>query len=244
MDAMIGHNSLANQQTADAAINLTHEAQELSRVVDAWVAKVPEIATEAEAQDARDLLAKLTARGKSAEDARKAEKQPHLDAAREVDARYEPIKTLLAACAAPIKRLLEGWLRKERERQAAEAAAARAEAERLAADAAKAASAQRSIADTAAAQVATQRAEAAAAEARLAEAAKTQVASAVGGARAATLRRTWFAKLVSVPLACRRYGNHPDVIAVLEKLASADVRAAKGKISIPGFEVQYKESVA
>lgn len=244
MDATIGHNSLADQHEADAAADMLHDAQELSGVVDAWVAQVPEIGSATVAEQARDLLARITASSKSAEDTRKAEKQPHLDAARDVDARYEPIKTLLTACTAPVKRLLEGWLHKERERQAAEAAAARAEAQRLAAEAAKAAAAQRSIAETAAAQVAVQRAEAAALDARRAEAAKTQVASAIGGARAATLRRTWFAKLVSVPLACRRYGNHPDVIAVLEKLASAEVRAAKGKISIPGFEVQYKESVA
>ena len=92
--------------------------------------------------------------------------------------------------------------------------------------------------------VAARRAEEANEAARRAEAAKTQVASASGGARNAALRRTWFAKLISVPLACRRYGNHPDVVAVLERLASAEVRAAKGKISIPGFDVQYRESVA
>lgn len=238
MDANTGHNSMLDLP------NLMHEAQELAKVVDVWSAQVPEIETADQAGHARDLLAKLTARGKEAEDARKAEKQPHLEAARDVDARYEPLKALLSACAAPVKRLLEGWLRRERERQELEAAAARLEAQRLADEAAKAAEQAKSVAASATAQVAMQRAEEAAASARKAESVKTQVASAVGGARAAALRRTWFAKLVSVPLACRRYGSHPDVVVVLERLASADVRAANGKISIPGFEVQYRESVA
>lgn len=244
MPAGIGDNSLAAQQDADRLPELLREAQELGKIVDVWSSQIPEIGTADQAGQARDLLAKLTARGKEAEEARKAEKQPHLDAARDVDARYEPLKTLLAACAAPVKRLLEGWLQRERERQELEAAAARLEAKRLADEAAKAAQQAGSVAAAAAAQVSMQRAEEASATARKAEAAKPQVASAVGGARAAALRRTWFAKLVSVPLACRRYGSHPEVVAVLEKLASAEVRAAKGKITIPGFSVEYKESVA
>ena len=245
--AGIGDNSLAAMQDNDRLPALLHEAQELAGVVDVWVMRVPAIEDEEQAGKARDLLAKLTARIKEAEDARVAEKEPHLAAGRAVDARYKPVGAMLSACVQPIKTLLGAWLKREQARIDAEKAAARAEADRLAREAEaarKAAEAAGKVAAAVAAEQAAERAQAAAVVARQAEAARPQVVSASGGARKASLRVTYAARLVNFPIACRRYANHPEVVAVLEKLASAEARAAKGAGIIPGFEIVAQETVA
>ena len=251
MDApMIGHNSgnmLADQIDAAKAPALLHEAQELAGVVDAWTETVKEIADEDEAAKARDLLAKLTAREKEIAAAHKAEKDPHLAAGRAVDEKWRTPAALLAACKAPIQLLLKGWLDREKARLASEKAAARAEADRLAREAEaarKAAVEQRRVGAAVEAEQAEKRAAEAAAAAQKAETARPRVASATGGARAASVRVTFAARLTSFPAAVRHYANHAEIVAVLEKLASADARAAKGNIQIPGFEVVSKETVA
>lgn len=246
----IGHNSgnmLADRVDAEKAPALLHEAQELAGVVDAWTSTVKEIAAEDEAQKARDLLAKLTAREKEIEKTRKAEKEPHLAAERAVDEKWRKPAALLAACKEPIQALLKGWLDREKARLAAEQAAARAEAERLAREAAaarKAAEDQRGVSATVEAEEAEKRAAEAAMAAQKAAAARPQVASASGGARRVSVRTTFRARLINYPAAVRHYANNPEVVAVLERLASSDVRAAKGKIQIPGFEIVSEETVA
>ena len=236
-------NDTANTQ--DRVPALMKEAQELSGVVDAWTKKISEISTEDEAQQIRDLLAKLTGRLAQVEADREREKRPYIDAGRAVDARYEPIKRLLNACIAPIQSFLTIWLRRERERQREEAAAARREADILAkkAEAArKAVQEHRTVEATLTALDAEKRAADALVAMNEAMRAKPQVASASGGVRKAALRTTYYAVLTSVPLACRRYGDHPDVVKLFESLASAEARAAKGKIEIPGFNVRSKET--
>lgn len=245
-----GHNSgnmLADQVDAEKAPALLHEAQELAGVVDAWAATVRELADEAEAQKARDLLAKLTAREKEIEETRKAEKEPHLAAGRAVDEKWRKPAALLAACKKPIQALLKGWLDREKARLAAEQAAAGAEAERLAREAEaarKAAEEQRHISAAVEAEAAEKRAAKAAATAQKAAAARPQVASASGGARRLTVRTTFRARMTSYPLAVRHYANHPEVVAVLEILASDEARTSRGTAQIPGFEIIAEEYVA
>lgn len=236
-------NDAANTQ--DRVPTLLKEAQELSGVVDAWTKKITEISTDDEAQQIRDLQAKLTGRLAEVEIDRMLEKRPYLDAGKAVDARYDPVKKLLEACITPIQSFLTNWLRRERDRQWAEAAEARKEVIRLSneADAArKAMQTQRTVDSTVAAVEADKRAADALLAMDEAMRAKPQVASASGGARKAALRTTWYAVCTSVPLACRRYGQHPDVIEVFEKLASAEARSAKGNIELPGFEIKSRET--
>lgn len=236
----MGHNMLAASRHLDAL----EDARSLASVVDAWQAQVGEIARSDDAEHARDLLARLTSAARSAESERVAEKEPHLAAGRAVDAQWKPVLELLAAAKKPIEALLSAWLKRERERLAAEAAAAREAAAKAEAEARAKLEAAAGIeqATVAAAQVEAARA-ATADAARLAKA-RPQVVSATGGARAASLRMTYRARCTDVLKAVRRYKGRPELIECLERLASADARAAKGQIEIPGFEVIAEERVA
>ena len=41
----------------------------------------------------------------------------------------------------------------------------------------------------------------------------------------------------------QHYALHPDVVAAAEKVANADIRAAKGQIEIPGVKVREVETL-
>lgn len=230
----------------DRVPELMREAEEISEVVNEWSEKISNVENEDQAQQLRDLMAKITGRLAQVEADREAEKRPYLEAGRAVDARYAPLKSLLEACARPVQELLVGWLKLERDRQQADVVAARTEAARLAAvaeAARKAVEAKRTVVSTTAAVDAERRAKEAAEAVETALRAKPQVASASGGVRKAALRTTWYAVCTSVPLAFRTYGHHPDVIEVLERLASASAKTHKGNVAISGFEIRSKETV-
>lgn len=234
MNVMTGHNSLA----ASADIEVV---EQFAAVVDERVAKG--IDDEASASKVRDLLAELTKRRNALDEQRKAEKEPHLQAGKAVDARYKRPLEIYDACKKRVGELLSGWLRKEQARIDAERAAANAEAARLAEEARRAAA--ESEASTIAAidaERAFRTAEEAAKAAQRLAAARPQVESGHGNARRATLRVTRYARVSDFARAVKAYWGHQDVIAVLERLASADVRA--GKNDVPGFEILERTNVA
>lgn len=234
----IGHNS-----TPTASEKLDR-ARILASKVDEWGKKVPTIDDEEDAGVARDFLAAILAEEKAVTAAHKAEKQPFVDGGRKVDEKWRPVKDLLAACKPPLQLLLTKWTKRLEAEKAEVARKAAEEAQRKAREAEEALAA----ATTVEAQVAAAAAEKEAAKAQKAAAAaasdRARVSSASGGARAASLRKTYAAELTSYPIACRTYANHPDVVAVLEKLASADVRAAKGAEAPAGFRVVERETFA
>lgn len=242
----IGHNSLAAAEESSKLPEFLHEAQELVQIVDEWIDAVPEIERSDDAERARDFLGKLTAREKQIEDARKAEKQPFLDAGRSVDDKWREPASLIAACKAPIQKLLKGWLDKEKARLKAEEAAQRAEALRLAKEAEeaarKAAEERAGVSAAIVAEQAAKRAAEASAAAHKAASARPQVASASGGARRVSIRETWRAEVSDFGRAVKHYWNSPELVAALERLASADAR--KGAREIPGFIVYSEEKVA
>lgn len=65
-----------------------------------------EVKTDEQEAKLDDLLGEIKQAAKDAEAKRKAEKEPHLEAGRQVDANWKPIKDRLDAAAAEIKRLL------------------------------------------------------------------------------------------------------------------------------------------
>ncbi len=177
----------------------------------------------------RDVIARATALAKRIEDARKTAKQPHLDAGREVDASFKPPLEKVSGIGALAKKILTPYLAAEQERQRAEAEAAR----KLAEEAAKADS------ENAA------KAEAAAREAERKAQDAGRVASKSGLARAVSLRTVRRAVVTDAKALVAHYAAHPAVIEAAEKLANADIRAAKGAaVEIPGISIEEEKVVA
>ena len=58
------------------------------------------------------------------------------------------------------------------------------------------------------------------------------------------LRSYWEAEITDHKAALAHYANHPDVIALIQKLAKADVKNAKGAITIPGVRPYEDKRVA
>jgi hypothetical protein len=200
------------------------------------ISAFPEITAD-NAGEANDLIQLCLQKSKEIDKARKDEKQPHLDAGREVDGTYNPLVSEAKSLPADLKGRLSAHLREqERIAQAAAAEAARiAEEERLKAEAEKAVS---MPADEAEIEEAAEVAEAkAVAAAALAENARTAKGST--GLRASGLK-TKREVVVTDPIGLvRHFHKHPEVIELCHKLAKAQVRAAKGgEVNIEGIAIK------
>ncbi len=186
----------------------------------------------------RDLIGKIDGLAKSAEKDRKAIKEPYLEKGRKIDAEFKPVAERADALMKPIKTMLAAFLQAEEARKRAEAEAARKEAE------AKALAAQ-ALRDDAfvgehVAQVAKE------AEQKAAQAQRLADYNAVKGAesgRALGLRTHRKAKIVNAAMLVGHFANHPDILAVCEKLANAAIRAGVGE-TIPGIEIIEEKRVA
>lgn len=62
--------------------------------------------------------------------------------------------------------------------------------------------------------------------------------------KSAGLRSYWEAEITDHAAALAHYANHPDVIALIQKLAKADVKASKGTAKIPGVRGYEDRRVA
>lgn len=182
------------------------------------------------------LMDQLRKAAKDADAARAAEKKPHDDAAKAVQAAWKPLLDKAELAVTVCKRALTPWLQaKEAERQAA-AAAARAESERKAEEA--------RLAREAAAETdldARERAEALAKEAAKAEKAANKAergrAQTAGGAKAVSLRTYYSPSVTDFKAALLHYlkVNPQAFMPLVVELANADIQA--GKRQIPGVEV-------
>lgn len=200
------------------------------------------VQTEGEAQAIAKLLDLARTASKDADKARAAEKKPHDDAAKAVQARWKPLLDRCDLITATCKKAMAPWLLKQEEVQRAAAAAARAEADARAAAAAEAVRAA-DVTDLAAredAETLLKDARRAEADANRAEKARPQTA---GGIRATTLR-SYFTPVMTNPKdALTHYMAHrpDDLKAFLLGLAQAEVQA--GFRSIPGFEITEERRV-
>ena len=202
------------------------------------IAAFPPI-TEANAGDARDLIGLAKKLAKDIDAKRDEEKRPHLEAGRQIDATFKPLKEAAEAAPAPLSKALMDHIN-EQKRLAAEAAE---KARRMAEEEARRAA---ELADDPilgedvvdAAKLAQQKADVAAASVKT-------VATVKGseGFRAAGVRVSYKAKVTSAAAMVAHFATHPDVIAAAEKLANSAIRAAKGSITIPGVEVVAVESL-
>lgn len=228
-------------ETIDA---LKADAERLTKEIEAWAER--EVDSEDTAETVRDLLARVQAVGRKAEEARVADKAPHLDAGREVDAAYAPVKGRLEKLARRVTDKLQPWWdRKDRERQQEERKAreeaekARKEAERRAALAERT----RSIEAEESAEEAARRAKEAEKQASRAARQKTNIGSASGGAKALSARTRRVAILRDINQAFLHYRGRPEVAELLTHLANADVRAQGGPSAVPGFEIKEERKI-
>ena len=120
---------LPPHERADAELTAHREAMAK------WIAEIGKIATQDQASKAgnfADAFAKLE---KTSDEARKSEKEPHLEAGRAVDAKWQPIVKRAAELKAWAKKATEPFLIAEKARIAAEEAARREAAAKAARDA-------------------------------------------------------------------------------------------------------------
>lgn len=211
----------------DEALRLTRLASEFGPV------------TEANAGEARDLIGLAKTLAKDIEAKREEEKRPHIDAGRQIDATYKPIKEAADKAADPLSKALMAHIN-EQKRLAAEAAE---KARRMAEEEARRAA---ELADDPilgedvvdAAKLAQQKAEVAAASVKT-------VATVKGseGFRAAGVRVTYKAKVHDYAALVAHFAVHPEVQAAAEKAANALIRTYKKNSVIPGVEVIEVESL-
>ena len=235
--AGIGHNNgpVFNTEVVDA---FAAEASEIADAASEW-AKVA-IGNETKAGELKDFLDTARAKLKEIEDRRKVEKQPFLDAGRDVDTAFNRVKDIIEKAGKLAKAPLEAYL-KEQQRIAEERRRAEQEAARKAAEEAER---ERMIAErnrnAAAIIEAEEKAKVAAEAAKAAEApARAQVSSATGtGSNRTGLRTHRSAQITNINQAMLHYRGHADLAECITRLANADIRAAKGaKITIPGIDI-------
>ncbi len=194
------------------------------------------IATEQQAEAVSSLLNRLRRVAKDADEARRAEKKPHDDAAKEVQGKWLPILDKAELAATTAKQALAPWLQAIEDKQHVEAVAAKAEALRLQAIA-LAAYKDAGDADLEAREDADRLMKAATAAAKDATRAGKAKAHAKGGERAVGLRTVFTPTLTDSCAALKHYREKQpdDLKAWLVEQAEKDVRA--GARSIPGFTI-------
>ena len=227
----------------DVLAKHTQAASALAAEAAPWLNK-GEVESEAEAQQLTDVIAKARKLYKDAEDARKAEKQPHMDASKAVDTAFAVAVSALEKTATSLKPIIAKWLQKIEDEKRAEAARqaeiarkAKEEADRLAAQAAANNDAM-AAAQAEAAQAEAQKLEKAAVKTGKA---KSNVGSATGAGRSMSLRTVKTGQMNNKNLVFRYFVDHPDVEAVLQRLTNAAIRAGE---TVPGTTVIEEKHAA
>jgi hypothetical protein len=197
----------------------------------------------AQSQDDADAIAEILhlARQteKDAASAKEAEKRPHLDANKEIEARFKPVLSRILAITSSCKQALAPWEADQEARRQAEAQAARDEAAR------KASAAQEAI-RAAAGVVEREQAEALLRDAKRADAIATKAENAKSetkiGDRAVSLRTSYRAEVTDATEYARFvWGeNHGELITFLEGLAQRQVNA--GRRNLPGVTIREERS--
>lgn len=172
----------------------------------------------------------------------KAEKQPHLDASRDVDDKYR-FRDDLKGIAARLRTVFENWMRAEEARKREDArkafeadrAAAEAERRRIESERAK-----KMAEDPIAAMTDPEP------ELPIIPTAPKEVKVKVGGGvgRAAGLKTVYEPEIVDYAAALAHFAQHADVIAAVEKLVKAKVRLEKAQANIPGVKVHEERRAA
>lgn len=244
--AGIGHN-MPPPYDREAWAAFRDRVREFADAAGAWADKgAPE--DEDAAAKLRDFVEGARGLEREVDEARKAAKAPFDAGAKAVQAAFMPLIDGLKITQRKAKDLLTAYGREVERRQKAEAArlAAEAEAARKAAETHKAQAEVRH--DLLGGQEAERKAEEARQAAEAAEKAgqaRARIGSASGGARALGMRTERRARITNLRLVFAHFHQHPELRALLERLANAEIRAAKGgPVSIPGVEIDEERRVA
>jgi hypothetical protein len=194
------------------------------------------VENEEQAEDVSRLLSMVRKAANDADDARKAEKKPHDDAAKAVQARWKPILDKADLIATTAKKALAPFLQRKEDEQRAAALAAAQEARELADAAARMAQEAKpdSIEDQAALLRQRDAAQEAAQSAARLDKARPQ---ARGGERAVGLRKAYRAEVVDEAAFARwAWSNRRgECLTFFETMAQRETRG--GRTDIPGLNV-------
>lgn len=231
--------TISNNPPLDADYYATQAAAFAQEAAD-W--NIEAVTGEDKAKELADYIDRGRKLASEAEKARKALKEPYLEAGRKVDADFKPVAKALQEAVEGLKLIMTQHLRAEEQKRLA----AEAEARRKAEEARKAAEeAQKEDPDSLGAEVSAdvaKDAELAAAQAR-AEAQKQRVKGSDGG-RAMSLRTVYDVEVIDSAALVAHYASDPVVIAAATDAAKRDVRSAKGNIEIPGVRVRADQKAA
>lgn len=211
----------------------------------AWL-DLKAIETKEQSQKATDFVSGARSVFKKIDDERKAQKKPHDDAAKAVQEFFSPLLKKIELVGEKVKALQAAFLQKERAREEAE----RRERERKAREEAEAAEAARAAAEArndVSGMVDAEEAKKAAEKAAKAASgpAKAAAGSATGAGRSMSLRKVYSCTVENRGPALSHFRDHPEVIALIERLATAEVRGQEGeKKAPPGFRLNVEEKAA
>ena len=223
----LGHNRPSDPHEAIVA-----EAEER---IEQAKARIADISDQTACDMARNLHAELTALIRRGDEMHEAEKRPHLEAGRAVDRRYEWRKTV-TDWAGRLRRAFGDWMAQEEARRRAEAEerhcaeVAKAEAER-----ARILAEREKLMDDDPIQALTSQAPELPPLPAAPEVQRVQAGGGVG--RRAGLKTTWDVEVTDIAAAAAHLSSQPDVAIAVGKAAMRLVKAAKGKVEIPGVKV-------
>lgn len=218
----IGDNS-AGALDLTTAEKIEHLADHATK----WLARTP-IAGKLTADQAAEMRLRLNALVKEGDAERTAEKEPHRKAAEAVDAKWRGPLDAGCAAADALRRAVSAWMAAEEAKRRAEAEAARNAAAEAAAKLQAEAAAKGAPAPV---------------ELPLAPPPPPKVQAGGYSGRKTGLRSVWRAEITDYRKALDHYAEHPDIAAVLRKLADAAARAGKATTSVPGIKA-IEERVA
>ena len=206
-----------------------------------WLKTAPKAPTETDASMARNMQAALLQLNKRADVMHKAEKQPHLDAGRAVDAKFE-FRKVVASVADRLRDVFTAFMKAEEVRQRAEAQKKFEEERRKAEEERNAAvEARKRLEHEDPALALLSEPEVLPELPIEPEPVKIQVGGSVG--RKAGLKTVYIGRILDWQKVIQHFAGHQQVRDLLQKLVDADVRLNKAQCSIPGVEV-LEERVA
>lgn len=220
----------------DPFLALEMEINDLVEQSEKWLATTV-IDEKVKADKARNWQAMLQALKKRADEMRDAEKRPHLEAGRAVDAKFKPLIEHSDGASRALKAAYEKWAVTEEARLKAEAQA-KFEKEKAAAEAARReieAQRAKQMADDPIAALTSPEPDLPDIPDKPDEV-KVQVGGGTG-ARAG-LTTVYEPTITDWALCLDHYKDHPNIRAVVEKLVAAETKLHKAATKIPGVEVK------